>query len=382
MREKKEVVPAPAGAATPVASTPWRGLRLGDFERVWIAVLAVLIGMVVGALFVLWSGKNPLVAYQALWQASFANWSSFGEMLVNVTPLIFTGLAIAFAFRAGLFNIGAEGQFIVGQIAAAWAGYAFTGLPAVLHVTLALLAGFLAGALWAAVPAYLKAKRGVHEVINTIMMNYIALYFTHFLVNGVLRGHPYLPVTKEILPTARLFRFLPNALIAESSRVNAGFLVALACALLVYYLMWKTTVGYEIRAVGLNPTAAEYRGISVAKNLILAMLVSGGLAGIGGAVQVLGIQYKFYDIFSFTNYGFDGIAVALIGNNHPAGVLGGALLFGFLARGGTAMQSIAEVPKEIINIIQAAIIIFVAADMMIRRLFRLKRKGVTDGALE
>ncbi|MGE5577211.1 MAG: ABC transporter permease [Syntrophothermus sp.] len=382
MHEKKGVGPAPANKASSAASTPWHGLRLGDFERVWIACLAILIGMVVGAIFVIWSGKSPVVAYQALWQASFANWGSFGEMLVNVTPLIFTGLAIAFAYRANLFNIGAEGQFIVGQIAAAWAGYAFTGLPAVLHVTAALLVGFLAGALWAAAPAYLKARLGVHEVINTIMMNYIALYFTHYLVNGPLKGHPFLPVTREIAPTARLLRFMPNAFITESSRVNIGFLIALATALLIFYLLWKTTVGYEIRAVGFNPTAAEYRGISMAKNMILAMLVSGGLAGIGGAVQVLGIQYKFYDVFAFTGYGFDGIAVALIGGNHPAGVVAGAMLFGFLARGGTLMQSMAGVPKEIINVIQAAIIIFVAADLMIRRLFRLKRKGVETHAVE
>lgn len=288
---------------------------------------------------------------------------------MNITPLIFTGLAVAFAFRTGLFNIGAEGQFIVGQMGAAVAGYALVGLPAPLHVLLALAAGALAGAVWAGIPGYLKARLGAHEVINTIMMNYIALYLTHYLVVGPLKGHPYLPVTREIADTAKLWRFLPP------TRANLGILVAVILAAVIYYILWRTTLGYECRAVGLSPDAAEYAGINVPRNLMLSMLISGSLAGTGGAVQVLGVQHKFYDLFGFTGYGFDGIAVALLGNNHPVGVLGGAALFGILARGSQKMQSVAGVPKEIIGIIQAAIVIFVATDYLVRRLVRWRRRS-------
>ncbi len=331
-------------------------------ERLVIAALAVLFGLMVGALFILWVGKNPLTAYAALWQASFGSWNEFGELLVSTTPLIFTGLAVAIPFRCGLFNIGAEGQFIVGQIAAAWAGVSLTGLPPWLHVSVALLYGFVAGALWAALPGYLKAVRGAHEVITTIMMNYIALYLVNYLVVGPLQGSPYLPQTATIPNSAMLWRFLPP------SRANAGFFLALLVAGLAYYILWKTTAGYEMRAVGLNPHAARYGGISVAKSTVLAMVISGGMAGLGGAVQVLGVQWKFYSLFAFTGYGFDAIAVALLGANHPFGVVAGAFLFGILARSATLMQTMADIPKDIIGIIQAVIIVFVAADRIIRGL--------------
>lgn len=326
------------------------------YARLWSSMVAVALALVVGAVFILWAGKSPVVAYQALWSGSFGSIQDFGEMLVSMTPLVFTGLAVAFAYRCGLFNIGVEGQFIVGQLGAAWAGYAITGLPAVLHVPSALLFGAAAGAIWAGIPGYLKAKLGVHEVINTIMLNYIALYFTHYLVIGPLKGHPFLPVTKEILPSAVLWHFLPP------TRANIGILVALLCAVIVYVILWKTRLGYEVRAVGHSQDAAEYAGISVGRSMVMAMLISGALAGMGGAVQVLGLQLKFYDVTSFTGYGFDGIAVALIGNLHPAGVVVAAALFGILARAGMMMQSLADVPKEVIGIVSAAIIVFAVID--------------------
>ena len=331
------------------------------WERVWISIAAVLLALLLGAVVILWAGRDPLLAYGALWAASFGSWRGFGEALVSITPLIFTGLSVAFCNRTGLFNIGAEGQFIIGQMGAAVAGYMFTGLPALIHVPLALAAGALAGALWAGVPGLLKAKLGAHEVINTIMMNYIALYFTHYLVIGPLKGHSYLPVTKQVLESARLWRFLPP------TRANIGFFVALAMACVLYYILWRTTLGYECRAVGLNAEAAQYAGINVQRNLVVSMMIGGALAGMGGAVQVLGVQHRFYDLFGFTGYGFDGIAVALLGNNHPLGVIAGASLFGILARGSQNMQSVAQVPQEVIGIVQAAVIIFIAADYIIRK---------------
>ncbi|NLA58062.1 MAG: ABC transporter permease [Firmicutes bacterium] len=352
-----------------------QGTQGHRWERVWLSLIAVLLALLVGAVVILWAGRDPLLAYHALWTASFGSWRGFGEALVSITPLIFTGLSVAFCSRTGLFNIGAEGQFIIGQMGAAVAGYVITGMPAVIHVPLALAAGALAGALWAGVPGLLKAKLGAHEVINTIMMNYIALYFTHYLVIGPLKGHSYLPVTKQVLESARLWRFLPP------TRANIGFFIALAMAGVVYFILWRTTLGYECRAVGLNQEAARYAGINVERNLVISMMIGGALAGMGGAVQVLGVQHRFYDLFGFTGYGFDGIAVAMLGNNHPLGVIAGASLFGILARGSQNMQIVAQVPQEVVGIVQAAVIIFIAADYIIRRLvsWRSPRKAGRPG---
>ncbi|MBO8125696.1 MAG: ABC transporter permease [Firmicutes bacterium] len=341
-----------------------------QLDRLGVALASIVLGLVVGIIFILVAGKSPILGYHALWNASFGSLRGFTELLINTTPLIFTGLSVAFAFRTGLFNIGAEGQYIVGQLGAAWAGYFFTGLPMIIHVPLALGFGILAGALWGALPGYLKAKAGAHEVINTIMMNHIALYATHYLVNGPLKGHAFLPVTKEILDSAKLFRFIPG------TRANIGIFIALAAAVFVYWFLWKTTKGYELRAVGFNPLAAEYGGVNVSRNIVYSMMIAGALAGLGGAVQVLSIQYKFYDVTAFIGYGFDGIAVALIGNNHPLGVVLGAFLFGFLARGAMPMQSIAQIPKEVISIVSASIIIFISAEALVRRVIpRFSKKG-------
>jgi len=334
-----------------------------------IPLVAVVLALALGAVLVRLGGKSPVAAYSALVRGAFGGIGNIAETLINITPLIFTGLSVAFSFRCGLFNIGAEGQLIMGQVASAWAGFALSGLPAFIHMPLALGAGVAAGAAWAALPGYLKARLGVHEVINTIMMNYIALYLSHYLVIGPLKAPGPLPVTPTIAPGARLWRFLPP------TRLHLGIIVALGAVWLVYYILFRTTLGYEIRAVGQNPEAARYGGISVRKSILVAMIISGGLAGAAGAIQVLGLQYKFLDVFSFTGYGFDGIAVALLGRNHPLGVLVAACLFGTLARGAILMQSIAKIPKEVIGIVQATIVLFVAADEIIRRLVAPRRKA-------
>ncbi|MBC7082447.1 MAG: ABC transporter permease [Firmicutes bacterium] len=351
-------------------------LQREETRELFIPVVAVALALVLGAVLVKLGGKSPVAAYSALVRGAFGGVGNLAETLINVTPLIFTGLAVAFSFRCGLFNIGAEGQLIMGQVASAWVGFALTGLPAFVHMPLALVAGVAAGAAWGAVPGYLKARLGVHEVINTIMMNYIALYLSHYLVIGPLKAPGPLPVTPTIAPAARLWRFLPP------TRLHLGVVLAVAAVWLVYYVLFRTTLGYEIRAVGQNPEAARYGGISVRRNIVLAMVISGGLAGAAGAVQVLGLQYKFLDIFSFTGYGFDGIAVALLGRNHPLGVLAAACLFGTLARGAILMQSIARIPKEIIGIVQATIVLFVAADEIIRRFIAPRRKAAPAAAAQ
>ena len=280
-----------------------------------------------------------------------------------MNPLIFTGLSIAVAYNAGLFNIGAEGQIIVGMLASAFFGYKFADLPRVLHIPLTLFAGMGAGALWASVPGYLKAKFGVHEVVNSIMMNYVALHLSHYLVTGPLQDpNTTLPYSPDIAPSARLWRFMSR--FGEQYRVNTGILIAIVAAVFTYWLLYKTTTGFEIRAVGFNPDASKYAGMNTSSAMAKAMLISGALSGLAGAVQVMGIQFKFLDLFGFEGFGFDGIAVALVAKNNPIGILASAFLFGTLQRGSQTMQALAGVPKETIGIVQAAIIFIVAAEGM------------------
>lgn len=338
-------------------------------------VVAVFFGLIIGAIFMIIIGKDPFYAYQVLFNSSLGNLRGFYETLVNTTPLILTGLAVAFAFRTGLFNIGGDGQFLIAYTATAWTGY-ILNLPWILHIPLALLAGILAGGLWGGFAGYLKATLGVHEVITTIMLNYIALYLTGYLIGGPLMAKGQIPATPWIMDSARLWR-IPGA------RLNIGFILALAVAWLIYYILWKTTVGYEVRAVGLNRDAAEYGGINVSRNMVLAMFISGSLAGLAGSLQVMGLEYRAYQPFGFIGYGFTGIAVALLGKNHPLGVIMAAFLFGVLTKGANQMQSIAHVPKEVVEIIQAIIIFFVAAEYMFKLVAKKmkeeeKKGGVVD----
>lgn len=325
-------------------------------------LIAIIISFIVGGILVASFGKDPMVAYRALLKGSLGDWNKFGETLVTTTPLILTGLSIAFGFRCGLFNIGAEGQFIIGSIAAVWAGWAFKGLPAILHVTLALLVGALAGGLWAGFIGWLKAKVGSHEVINGIMMNYIAMYLSNYIVMNWLH-EPEKAYSVTIADTAKLWRFAGTFSQFKHSRLHIGIIIALVVAVAAYYLLNKTVRGYEIRAVGFNAHAAEYGGINVKKNIILAMAISGLFAGLAGAIMATGIQYRINNLFGFTGYGLDGIAVALVGGNHPLGVILSAFLFGVLQKGGPLMQ-IQGIPKEVVGIIQGIIILFVAANFV------------------
>jgi simple sugar transport system permease protein len=310
---------------------------------------------------------NPRPLYSALRPLS--------ESLVNSIPYILAGLAVALGFRAGLFNIGAEGQLIIGGLATAFVGYAVTGLPALIHIPLALGAGILAAGIWGGIPGFLKARVGAHEVINTIMFNYIAFRLADWLLNGPMEYVEGTARTKEIAPTAILPRFLPHPI-----RFNWGFFIAIAAAVFVWWLLWKTVWGFELRTVGANPSAARYGGMSVARNYILAMFLSGGLAGLAGSVQVMGITYNIALGFS-AGYGFDSIALALLGKSHPLGVTVAALLFGFLRAGGTRMQSIASIPIEIVSIVQAMVIIFIAAPAIVRAIYRLRERETDEGQI-
>ena len=298
----------------------------------------------------------------------------FTESLVTATPYIFAGLAVALGFRCGLFNIGAEGQFFIGALCSAYVGYAFR-MPWYIHLPLAILAGALGGAIWGAIPGYLKAVTGAHEVVNTIMMNWIAFRLSDWLLTGPMMASGYRPVTPVIADTA----FLPR-IFSDPLRFNAGFFLALAVAALVYWFLFKTTLGFEIRAVGTNPDAARYAGMSVTRTFVLVMTLSGALAGLAGASQVLGVDHWVGQGFS-AGYGFDSIALALLGKSHPIGVVLAALLFGFLRGGATRMQSMAGIPIDIISVIQGFVIIFVAAPAIIRAIYRLRVARVEETVL-
>jgi simple sugar transport system permease protein len=343
--------------ARSVGKKLWSALR-GALGQLAVPLVAVVLGLAVGTVFILLAGLDPIAAYKALWTAVAGKPRNFGETLVSTIPLIFTGLSVALAFRCGLFNIGAEGQYLVGQLATAVVGYAIA-LPTGVHPFVAMVAGMLAGALWASIVGLLKAYRGVHEVINSIMLNYTAIFFTHYLLMGFLRDPKAIggAATRPVLDTAAL----AQGLIA-GSRLHAGLWIALFAAFAVWFFLWRTPYGYEIRAVGFAPGAAEYAGISVKKNIVLAMALSGALAGLAGAIQTLALQGKFYETTSFVGFGLDGIAVALVGQNHPLGVVLAAFLFGVLDRGGPVMQAVAGVPKQIVWIVQGSVVFFVAAE--------------------
>ncbi len=290
----------------------------------------------------------------------------WSEGLVNTVPYLFTGLAVAVGFAAGLFNIGAEGQFILGGLAATWVGYSLQGIPFPLHMFLALMAGALAGAFWGFIPGILRAKTGAHEVITTIMMNHIAFKVVTWLVNGPLEGPPGTARTPDIPMSARLPTFFPPPL-----RVHAGIVVGLIVVAILAYLLRKTTWGFELRTVGQNPHAARYAGISIARMTVVALTLSGLLAGMGGAIHAQGLIHNVSLGFS-GGYGFDAIALALLGRNDPVGVLAASLLFGVMRAGETRLQSIAGVPREIISIVQVLVIIFIAAPDLVRSLYRIR----------
>lgn len=363
-------------------------------------------------------------------------------------PYVFLSLGVAVGFKAGLFNIGVEGQFYIGAISAAWAGQALHGLPAIIHLPLALLAGAAGGALWAAIPGFLKARTGAHEVINTIMMNYIAFRLTEYLVSGPLKDKiastvqttPVDPAAElwsmhavperlidplNVLAVALLFGFIgiiigrwilgtpalqrkaysgaaKRGILAACGlvvglisyfglpalirvwwpftdmydRLHVGIFLALLAAFGVWWLMWKTTIGFELRTVGANPNAARYAGVSITRNIMLAMSISGALAGIAGTIEVLGVSIcRCLPLFFSSGYGFDSIAIALLANNHPFGIVAASFLFGAMRNGADLMELNSGVSKYVISIIQAIILLFVAAPAVVRWLFHMKETG-------
>ncbi|MCC7449733.1 MAG: ABC transporter permease [Anaerolineae bacterium] len=334
------------------------------------------------------AGLDPIKAYGGLLQGAIGTDSSIVRSLIKMAPLILAGLAVAFAFKGGLFNIGAQGQLVVGALLSAWVGFALEGLPPAIHIVLSLLAGLVGGALWGMIPGLLKAFTGAHEVISTIMLNYVATLLLEWAVSPARTAAPPGPLafcktvgscaigqTPEILPSA----MLPNLYRSAGSNPEAlhiGVFLAILVAFVIYILVYRTTFGFELRMVGLNPSAARYSGINVARMTVLTMMIAGGLAGLAGAIQTLGVNYRF-QVNQSLSIGFDSIAVSLLASNNPLAIIPSALLFGAMSAGGTQMQSASRVPVDLIQVIQALILTFVAADQIIRSLYRI-RAGKTS----
>ena len=329
--------------------------------NILVPVISIILGLVVGAIVMLVSGYNPVEGYIALWNGIFGDVYSIGNTVRQITPYILAGLAVAFAFRTGLFNIGVEGQLLMGWLAAAWVGYA-VDLPRIIHLPLALLAAAAAGAFWAFIVGYLKARFNVHEVISSIMLNYTALFVTNAIIKQITDGGYK---TETVAPSATLrWQWLRE--FTDNSSMHLGIIVALLMVLLMWFLLERTTRGYELKAVGFNQNAAEYAGMSVKKNIILAMTISGVFAGLAGAMEALGTYQNVSIKAAMSGIGFDGIAVALLGANTPLGVVFGASLFGSLKYGALNMPNAAGIPEEIVSIIIALIIFFVASGYIIR----------------
>ncbi|WP_273130470.1 ABC transporter permease [Metabacillus sp. HB246100] len=347
-------------------------MKLNRYMNVLIPIIAVILGLISGAIIMLVSGYDPVAGYSALWYGIFGESYYIGETIRQLTPYILTGLAVAFAFRTGLFNIGVEGQVIVGWLAAVWVGVAFE-LPAIIHIPLAIIAAGVAGAIWGFVPGLLKARFKVHEVIVTIMMNYIALHVTNALIRTVMTDNA--DKSEKIFASASL-RSETFERLTDYSRMHYGIFIALIAAFIMWFLLEKTTKGFELRAVGFNHDAAHYSGMNVNRNIILSMVISGAFAGVAGAMEGLG-TFEYVSVKGgFTGIGFDGIAVALIGGNAALGIIFSAALFGGLKVGALNMPSEAGVPNELVEIIIALIIFFVASSYFIRWiLLRFKKEG-------
>lgn len=338
-------------------------------------LIAILISFVIGAVIMLVTGNNPVTAFGALLRGAFGSPLAIGRTLLNATPLIFTGLAVAVAFRAGLFNIGGEGQFFIGAITAAVVGVSLGSLG-VFGMVLALAACALTGFIWGAIPGFLKAYFGAHEVITTIMLNYVAILLATYLALNPFRSEGLVPGTDAIDLGARI-PFIGLGL----GRANYGFVFALVAAAAVYLLLWRTKRGFEIRAVGLSPGAASYAGMRIGLNTVLALAIGGSLAALGGGEEVLGVYGKMSIPF-VENLGFTGIGVALLGRNHPVGVILGALLFGGMIAGAQEMQFSTDVPLQLTDVLLAVILLLVTATKLVELIVGKRARALAGTRLE
>lgn len=333
------------------------------YQAIVVSIIAILLGLLIGSLIMVLTGSNPLLAFSSIYNATIGSPSAAGEWITYSVPLVLCGLSIGFAYKTGLFNIGAEGQFIVGSFVATYVGATFTMTP-VIHVVVALLSGVFAGVIWGFIPGVLKAFFGVSEVVITIMLNYIAFFYTNYLIKTYFHIENLVSETPTIADSASLnVDFLTQMF--GGSRINAGFTVAIIAAIIYWFILSKTTFGYEIKAVGYSPNAANYAGVKTKSKVIYTMMIAGAFAGAAGAVFALGSPGYLTLASSFKNNGFDGIVVAMLGNLSSVGIIFSGLLLGGLRSGAAYMTG---VPSQIIDIIIGIILIFSALGPQIRKI--------------
>ncbi|NUQ84866.1 MAG: ABC transporter permease [Anaerolineales bacterium] len=335
-----------------------------------LPVFATLAALLVGAVMLLFLKVNPIEAYLSLWDGAFGSANSLAETLVKATPLLLVALGICISFRGNVINIGGEGQMIVGAILATWVGLKFTNLPGWVIIPAAMLTGFLGGAIWGGIPGFLKAYFSVNEILSTVMMNAIAVQLMNFLLRGPMIDPAQaelaskIPQTARLIEAFRLARFVPT-------RLHLGVLIAVILAILVYILLWRTTIGYRIRAVGHNPHAAKYAGINVKRYIVLSLLLSGAFAGLAGAIQVYGVNYRMITDGSASGFtgsaGFNGIVAALFGQLHPILSIPASILFGALLVGANKMQRVVQVPSALVIALNGLVVVFVVSSEIWRR---------------
>ena len=361
------------------------------FKQEWISrlidvmlpVFATLAALGVGAVMLLLLNVNPFEAYGAMLEGAFGSANSIAETLVKATPLLLVGLGICISFRGSVINIGGEGQMIIGALLATQMGLVFTDLPGWFVIMLAMLMGFVGGAIWGGIPGYLKAYFGVNELLSTVMMNAIAVQVMNCLLRGPMIDPSQalldskIPQTARLLEIFRLPRWMPT-------RLHLGFLFAVILAFLVYILLWRTTLGYRIRAVGKNPHASRYAGINVKRQIVLALLLSGAFAGLAGAIQVYGVNYRMITDGSASGFtgsaGFNGIVAALFGQLHPIGTIPASILFGALLVGANKMQRVVQVPSALVIALNGLVVVFVVSSDYWRR--KRQRRRLAQMAID
>jgi simple sugar transport system permease protein len=354
--------------------------RFGSLIDALLPVFATLAALLVGAIMLMILGVNPITAYQALIDGAFGSQNAFAETLVRATPLLLIGVGICIAYRGNVINIGGEGQMIVGALVGIWFGLTFTDLPGWANITLGMLMGAIAGSIWGGIPGVLKAYFNVNEILSTVMMNAIAVQFKNYFLTGPLIDPSQAEVASQIPQTARLEEIFRLPRLWQPTRLHLGSVIAVVIAVLVYILLWRTTTGFRIRAVGQNPSASKYAGIKVKRYIVLALVLSGALAGLAGAMQIYGVNYRMITDGSPTGFtggaGFNGIVAALFGQLHPIITIPASILFGALLVGANAMQRAVQIPSALITALNGLVVVFVVSSEIWRK--KRQRRRLSD----
>lgn len=345
-----------------------KGLLINILSQLLNYVIILSISILIGAVVILLSGKDPIAAYQALWNGAFGNKLKIADTLDRTTIMILAGIAGTIAFRTNVINLGLEGQLYIGAFCAALPGFLITGLPAYIHIPLCLLAGLIGGALWALPVIYLKLRWNISELVSTLMMNYIGIRFTEYLIAFPFRDpEARMAGTPLLQASARLPKLV------QGSTLTIGFIIAVVIAIGAYWFLFRSKTGYEMRMVGLNIDFASASGIPFRRSYTLAMMLSGAIVGLGGGIMIMGFFGRFLGSFS-SGYGWDGMMIALLAQNHPLGVLPASLFYGALANGALAMQSATGVPQTVVVMVKGAVVFFVTVTVFYQQIKRSLKK--------